>query len=146
MAPAVVSVAAMSLLVWTGKWYLDELSGLADRVGALALFVIAWGVWPGLGAVFLYRTVTFTYRLTDRAVLIDFGLWYPPVPPVLLTEIQEVRTGAGWFSRLLGVGWVELTIATGTVRMTGVRHPEAFAEQIRAAARQETRVQKASAE
>jgi hypothetical protein len=132
-APAVVCVALASLVVWTGRWYLDDLSELADRLGALALFAIAWGVWPAVATVYLYRAITYTYRLTDRAVLIDFGFWHRPVPPVLLRDITEVRTGAGWLSRLLGVGWVELRTADRVVRLVGVRHPETLAEQIRAA-------------
>jgi hypothetical protein len=121
-------------VVWTGRWYLDDLSELADRAGALAVFALAWCVWPALLTAYLYRTVTYTYRLTNRALLIDFGFWHPPVPSVMLAEIVEVRTGAGWLARLLGVGWVELWTARGrAVRLVGVRQPEAFAEQIRAA-------------
>jgi membrane protein YdbS with pleckstrin-like domain len=139
MAPAVVSVAAASLLVWTGRWYLAPLSELVNRVGALAVFAVAWGVWPAMAAVFLYRTVTYTYRLTDRAVLIDYGFWYASVPPVWLAEVVGVQVRAGWLNRLLGVGAVELRTADRAVLLEGVRHPEAFAEQIRAAV-QESRV------
>src|SRR5437867_3198330 len=83
-APTVALAAAASLLVWTGRWYLDDLSDLTDRVGALALFALAWAVWPALAAVFLYRAVTYTYRLTDRSVLADFGFLARPIPPVPL--------------------------------------------------------------
>src|SRR5579859_5465306 len=93
-APAVAGTAVVSLLVWTGRWYMDDLSELADRVGGLAVFALAWGVWPALATVYLYRAATYTYRLTDRAVLVDFGFWHPPVPPVWLREVTEVRTGA----------------------------------------------------
>jgi hypothetical protein len=127
----VVLAAAASLLVWTGRWYLQELSELTDRIGALAVFAIAWCVWPAIAAVFLYRTVTYTYRLTDRAVFADFGFWYPAVPPVWLSEVKEVRSGAGWLSGLLGVGWVELVTADREVRLVGVRHPDALAALIR---------------
>jgi uncharacterized membrane protein YdbT with pleckstrin-like domain len=126
MAPTLICVGIASLLVWTGKWYLQELSELAERIGSLVMFAIAWCVWPGLLGVFVYRTVTFTYRLTDRAVFIDFGFWYPPVPPVWLSEVTAVRVGYGWFSRLLGVGWVELCTPGTTLRLLGVRNPEAF--------------------
>jgi uncharacterized membrane protein YdbT with pleckstrin-like domain len=131
--PAVAGTALVALLVWTGRWYVEDLSGLADRVGALAVFAMAWGVWPAVAAVYLYRAATYTYRLTDRAVLIDFGFWHRPVPPVWLTEITAVRAGAGWVGRLLGVGWVEVRTALRTERLIGVRHAEAFAERIRAA-------------
>jgi membrane protein YdbS with pleckstrin-like domain len=133
MAPAVATVAVASLLVWTGRWYVAPLSELVVRIGALAVFAIAWGVWPAMGAVILYRTVTYTYRLTNRAVLIDFGFWYHALPPVWLNEIESVRVRAGWLSRRLGVGSVELHTVDGSVLLEGVRQPEAFAEQIRAA-------------
>ena len=73
MAPIVFAVAVASLVVWTGRWYLSDLSDLAARYGPLAVFALAWGVWPALLAVFLYRTVAFTYRLADGALLLDYG-------------------------------------------------------------------------
>ncbi len=134
--PAIVAAAAASLVVWTGRWYLEDLSALADRVGALAVFALAWCVWPGLAAVYLYRAATYTYRLTDRAVLVDFGFWHRPVPPVWLRDVTQVRTGGGWMHRQLGVGWVEVRTPDRTVRLPGVRYPEAFAELVRETASQ----------
>lgn len=133
MAPTVAAVAVASLVVWTGRWYLSDLSDLAKRFGPLAVFALAWGVWPALTAVFLYRTVAFTYRLTDGALLVDYGFWYRPVPPLPLNAVADVRTGAGPLGRVLGVGWVEARAADRVVRLTGVRRPDAVAEQIRAA-------------
>src|SRR5262245_27345266 len=124
MAPAVAVAAVLSLIVWTGRWYLDDLSELADRVGALAIFALAWAVWPALAAVLLYRTVTYTYRLTDRAVLIDFGFLSRPFRPVPLAEVTTVVVGRGWVGRRLGIGWVEVRTADRAVRLPGVRHPE----------------------
>jgi len=136
MAPAAALAVAASLLVWTiARGYLDELSELADRVGSLALFALAWGVWPALVAVFLYRTVTYTYRLTDRAVLVDFGFLARPVPPVPLAEVIVVVVGGGWVWRRFGVGWVEVRTADRAVRLPGVRKPAGFAQQIRVAAK-----------
>lgn len=132
--PAFVLAGIASLLVWTGRWYLDDLSDLADRIGGLALFALAWCVWPALIAVYLYRTVTYTYRLTDRAVLIDFGFWHNPVPPVRLEEITEVRVATGRRKRWLGVGWIEVRTADRVARLVGVRHADHLAEQIRVAA------------
>ncbi len=133
--PALAAAAVASLVVWTGRWYLDDLSELADRAGALAVFALAWCVWPALGAAYLYRAATYTYRLTDRAVLIDFGFWHRPVPPVWLREVTAVRAGAGWVHRRLGVGWVEVRTAGRAVRLVGVRRPDALAGRIREAAR-----------
>ena len=53
--PALVVAGATSFVIWTGRWYLEDLSALADRVGALAMFAVAWGVWPLLAAAYLYR-------------------------------------------------------------------------------------------
>lgn len=131
--PTVALAAAVSLVVWTGRWYLEDLSNLADRIGALALFALGWCAWPALLTAYLYRAVTYSYRLTDRAVLIDFGFWHAPVPPVWLTDVTDVRVGAGWVDRLLGVGWVELRAGGRTVRLVGARRPEELANQIRAA-------------
>lgn len=128
-APALALAALASFVVWTGRWYLDDLSALADRLGALALFALAWCVWPGLAAVFLYRTVTYTYRLTDRALFVDFGFWHAPTPPVWLDDVTAVAARRGW----LGVGTVEVRTATRAVRLVGARAPYALAEAIRAA-------------
>jgi uncharacterized membrane protein YdbT with pleckstrin-like domain len=131
--PAIALVAVASLVVWTGRWYLDDLSDFADRVGDWAFFALAWAVWPALAFVFLYKTVTYTYRLTDRAVLAEFGFLSRPVPPVLLKDVTAVVVGGGWLRRRVGVGWVEVRTAGRVVRLKGVRKPAVFAEMIRAA-------------
>ncbi|MBM3980161.1 MAG: hypothetical protein FJ304_07720 [Planctomycetes bacterium] len=127
--PALALAALVSLVVWTGHWYLDDLSTLADRLGGLAMFALAWCVWPGLATVFLYRTVTYTYRLTDRALFVDFGFWHAPTPPVWLHEVTGVVARRGW----LGTGWVEVRAGARAVRLIGVRGPYALAEAIRVA-------------
>jgi hypothetical protein len=133
MVPLLTLAAAASVVLLTGRWYLEDLSGLADRAGALAVYGIALAVWPGLLGVLLYRSVTYTYRLTDRAVLIDRGPLARPHPPVPLAELSGVAAGAGWLGRRLGVGWVLLAAGKRTVRLSGVRDPDTFAEAIRAA-------------
>lgn len=134
MAPVVAVVAVASLVVWTGRYFLTDIARLADRVGALAVFALAWGVWLGVGFVFLYRTVTHTYRLTDRALLVDFGFLSRPVPPIPLAEIGAVTVGGGWVGRSLGVGCVGVRAGDREVRLNGVRRPGLFAETLRAAA------------
>jgi membrane protein YdbS with pleckstrin-like domain len=136
MVPAVAAAAAASVALLSGRWYLEGLSWLADRAGALAVFGLAVAVWPGLIAVLLYRAVTYTYRLTDRAVLIDRGFLARPEPPVWLTDLTAAEAGAGWLGRQLGVGWVKLTAGGRAVRLTGVRRPSELAAKIRETARE----------
>lgn len=131
-APALAVLAGAALFVSTGRYYLDDLSALAERLGALAMFALAWGVWPVVAAAYLYRCVTYTYRLTDRAVHADFGFAFRPVPPVPLREVVSVRVAAGPLGRALGVGRVEVLTATRVLRLPGVRHPGALADRIRA--------------
>jgi membrane protein YdbS with pleckstrin-like domain len=134
MFPAVTVAVGASVVVLSGRWYLEDLSWLAERAGALAVFGLAVAVWPGLVAVLLYRAVTYTYRLTDRAVLVDRGSLSRPEPPVWLADLTGVEAGAGWVGRRLGVGWVKLTAAGRVVRLAGVRRPSQVAAAIRAAA------------
>lgn len=133
LAPAIVLLTAISLLLWTGRWYLEGLSAFADRTGSLVLFALAWAAWLALVAVFLYRTVTYTYRLTDQSLLIEFGFLSPPVPAVPLVDVSAVVIGGNWSARWLGIGWIEVRTADRSVRLTGVRKPEAFALAIRTA-------------
>jgi hypothetical protein len=132
-SPAIALAAIVTALVLSGRWYLVGLSELADKIGALTVFALAWAVWPGLFVVFLYRTVTFTYRLTDRALMVDFGFFYRHIPPTALTDIVTVVIGGDWLIRKLGVGWVEVRTKDRTLRMTGIRDAARFAEKIRAA-------------
>jgi uncharacterized membrane protein YdbT with pleckstrin-like domain len=131
--PVVATAFVATVLILLGRWYVVDLSELAERVGALAVFALAWAVWPGLALLILYRTVSYTYRLTDRALLVDFGMFARPVPPVPLTEIVAVHTANGWEPALLGTGWVEVRTRDRAVRLLGIRRPSQFAEQVRAA-------------
>lgn len=133
MAPVVVVLAVVSVVVWTGRWYLDDLSHFVDLVGEWTTFAIAWGAWPAVLLVFLYRTVTFTYRLTERAVFLDYGPLFGPVAPIPLTKLDAAVAGGNWLARRLGVGHVELRSGDGVLRLKGVRRPDTFVEQVRAA-------------
>lgn len=134
MAPLIALTAVLSLLAWTGRWYLQHISDLGEEIGDWAMFAVAWGVWPVIVGVFLYRTVTFTYRLTDRNVLVDFGPLCLPTAPLRLTELDEVVVREGWLLRLLGVGAVELRSGSRRVRLRGVLRPAEFAARVRAGA------------
>lgn len=135
---AAAAVASAALLI--GRWDLGDIFGASDQPGALAVYALAvyalaLAVWPGLLAVALYRAVTYTYRLTDRALLVDRGSLFPPEPPVRLADVTGVVSGAGWLGRRLGVGWVRVATADGrAVRLTGIRDPGTYAVQLREAA------------
>lgn len=133
-APLFVIGILATGLVLTSRWAVQDLSELVDRVGALVVFALAWAVWPGLIGVFLYRTITFTYRLTDRAVLADFGMFARPVAPVPLVDVTTVAADHGWWAMLFGVGWVEVRTPMRNLLLPGIRRPEAFAARIRTAA------------
>jgi membrane protein YdbS with pleckstrin-like domain len=131
--PVLVPALALALFVSTGRHYLDDFSALAARVSALALFALPWVALAGACAAYLYKCITFTYRLTDRAVFADFGPLFRPVPPLELPAVRAVRVRAGPLARLLGVGRVEVRSAGRVLRLPGVRNPHALAELIRAA-------------
>lgn len=126
-APSFAVAAVATVLVLSGRWYP---AGLSQRAGAWAVFALAWAVWPGLVIIFLYRTVTFTYRLTDRALLVDYGFFSYPVSPIPLCDITGIRTGGGWLTRAIGVGCVEVQTKDRSFRLTGVRCPDAFVDKI----------------
>jgi hypothetical protein len=122
--PAFATAAVLTAVVLSGRWYLVGLSELA--------------VWPALVIVFLYRTVFYSYRLTDRMLLADFGFLFYPVTPVPLTDVQTVTYGGAWPAKLLGVGWVEVGVGDAAIRMKGVRDPKGFAQKIRPARQGQT--------
>jgi uncharacterized membrane protein YdbT with pleckstrin-like domain len=123
---------AVDVFVLVGRWSLNDLSGSAHRIAAIGAYVAALVGSSLLVTALLYRTITYTYRLTDRAVLIDKGYFSLYQPPIWLDEIAEVATRASWIGERLGVGRVFVTTAAGqTIRMTGVRDPQEFARLIR---------------
>ena len=135
--PHLAAAGAASVALLVGRWYLDDLSDLVDRVGALALYGLVLAVWPGLLVILLYRAITYTYRLTDRAVLVDRGFRNPPEAPIWLVDVTEVRSGATWFGQRVGVGWVRVVTTGGrAVQLTGVRDPPQFAASVRDAVAQ----------
>jgi hypothetical protein len=64
---------------------------------------------------------------------VDFGFFSSRIEPIAHSDVISVTVGGGLLSGWLGVGWVELRTKGQTLRMSGVRHPEAFAERIRKA-------------
>ena len=133
--PHVLLAAAASAALLAGRWYFDDLSWLAARTGALVVYAVVLVGWAGVVAVLAYRAVTYTYRLTDRALFIDRGWCFRPEPPVWLSELKTATAGTTWAGRRTGVGRVWVTAAGGrVVRLAGIRDPGGFAAAIAAAA------------
>jgi membrane protein YdbS with pleckstrin-like domain len=131
VAPAAaVAVAATAALV-AARFVLAG-NPAPDRRTALAVYGSVLIVWSLVLALAAYRAVVRTYRLTDRAILVDWGPFVDRELPVWFSNVSAVDSGAGWLGRQLGVGWVELREGSGrVVRLTGVRDPVAFAAQVR---------------
>lgn len=131
MMPLVALAGVFSLLDLLGRWFVADLSRFAEEVGSLVLFLPVVLMWSVVVALLLYRTITYTYRLTDRAILVDRGFRWPPESPVWLSDIQEVRAKYSTLGRCLGVGGVDILAVSGrTVKLTGVRDPLGFADAI----------------
>ncbi|MCS7022757.1 MAG: PH domain-containing protein [Gemmataceae bacterium] len=128
--PLISLTALVSWGVWLGRWYFEDLSDLTERIGALAMFALAWAVWPVLAVVFCYRTVTYTYRLTDRAVIVDFGFLHPYEPPLSLADIEQVSVHWGRVGRWLNVGTVEIHARQRRLLLPGLYDPEAFVHRL----------------
>jgi membrane protein YdbS with pleckstrin-like domain len=130
---ALATVASVALLV--GRWWLADPSDFTDRAIALAFYAMTLAVWPVLLSTLVYRMVTYTYRLTDRAVLVDWGFRHLPEAPVKLAGLRGVAVQVGRLGRRFGVGRVILHAADERmVTLKGVRAPETFAMAIREAA------------
>jgi hypothetical protein len=133
--PAVALAALASAVLLVGRWWLDDPSDFADRSVALAFYVMTLAVWPALLTTLVYRMVTYTYRVTDKAVLVDRGFRQLPEPPLELAELIGAGVDVNWLGRQLGVGRVVLK-ANGdrVLALSGVRHPETFVAAIGVAA------------
>lgn len=129
--PRVLVAAAVSGGVMVGRWHVEHMSDLAERVGAWVFFVLSACAWLILLGV-AYRLITYTYRLTDASLLVDFGSRNPPEPPMTLTDVTGVAHGANWLGRRVDVGWVRVTAGPRVLTLKGVRRPKAFADTIAA--------------
>ena len=133
--PAVALAAVASTVLLVGRWWLDAPSDFADRTIALAFYAMTLAVWPALLTTLVYRMVTYTYRLTDQVVLVDWGFRHLPEAPVKLADVLSVDAQSSWLGRSCGVGRVVLrTSGERTVTLKGVRSPETFVAAIRDAA------------
>jgi membrane protein YdbS with pleckstrin-like domain len=132
--PAAAAAVAATAAIVACRFVLAGHPAVApDRLTALAVYGSVLVVWALVVGVVAYRVIVRTYRLTDRAILVDWGPFVDSELPVWFSNVSAVRSGAGWLGRRLGVGWVELREATGrVVRLTGVRDPAGFAAEVEA--------------
>ena len=120
--PMLVVAASASAALLAGRWYLDDLAA------ALVTYLLVLALWPTLLGLTLYRAITYTYRITDRALLVDRGFLNRPVAPIWLKDITDVRTGSNWLNRWLDVGWLTVQTAEGRrIKLRALRNPAAFA-------------------
>lgn len=131
-APWAAGAGAATAGLMAARWLLPD---VPPPVGVFGFFGAAGAVWLAVLARVGYRAVTHTYRLTDRALLIDRGFLDRMTPPVWLSEVTGVAWGHGVVGRWLGVGWVRVGVPGGrrVPVLTGVRDPAAFAAAVREA-------------
>jgi len=136
LIPAAGIAGGISLILLVERWISVELSTFAEGRGIALIYIPMAIIWTVLIAVGLYRSVTYTYRLTDRAVLIDRGFRWRPSPLIPLESIAEVSSALDFFGRRFDVGRVIILTSSGSrTELTGVRGPAAFAVEIRAEVR-----------
>ena len=104
----------------------------SDLIDALITYFIVLILWPVLLFISMYRAITYTYRITDRALLVDRGPLHRPQAPMPYGEMTAIEHGRSWLSSLLDVGWVRVTMADGRrVYLRSLGAPETFAAVLR---------------
>jgi membrane protein YdbS with pleckstrin-like domain len=127
LASAAVMLSAPPI----GKW----VNMPPDWTAFLRFWLVLLG-WIAAGIVWLYRGASFVYRLTPLRLYADFGMVYPPTPPIPLVEIVEIECRSWSLRRWFRVGSVIVrTQGRPPVRLRGIFRPDRFADAIRAAVR-----------
>jgi hypothetical protein len=120
--PLLVLAALLTAALLASRFYFNEF------LDAILTYFLVLVIWPALLFVAVYRAVTYTYRLTDRALLVDRGFLHLPVPPLAYGAIARIEHGASPIYSMLGVGWVVVTMNDGLkVKLRSLRGPAAFA-------------------
>ena len=89
--PAAAAAVALSAALLAGRWAVaDAVTTLPDRLTTLAVYASVLAVWPVVLGLAVYRAVVRTYRLTDRAVLIDWGPFALPEPDLAAFRNRHV--------------------------------------------------------
>jgi hypothetical protein len=132
LLPSFLVCVVATLLLLTGGWFFEDIRGLGQEVGSLVFFGLTAVIWIVQALRSLYLGATYVYRLTPRHLFIDRGFLNRPVPPVELASVAEVVWGHGWLGGFIDVGWVLVRRGDGAEEwLTGIKHPAAFAAQVR---------------
>lgn len=124
--PLVAVAFLLTVALLAGRWVFD------DFIDGLVPYFIVLVIWPAFLGIGLYRSITYTYRLTDKALVVDLGFMHPPVPPLWFRDLAGVEHGANPVHALFGIGWVLATARDGrTVKLKALRDPAAFAAILR---------------
>ena len=78
-----------------------------------------------------YCSITFSYRLTSKRLLVDYGNLYSPQAAITPSDIRDVHVIAHKLDRLCGVGTVRLRLISGrTIDLIGVTWPDSVAVEL----------------
>jgi len=131
MLPSFAICTLLSFVLLTGSWYFEEMRWISQEVGSLIFFLATVVIWFAQLFRWLYRGATHIYRLTPAFLFIDRGFLYNPEPAIDLAKVTRVRWGTSGVGRLLGTGWVEVSVAGRRPEsLAGILRPAAFAEEI----------------
>jgi hypothetical protein len=135
MVPAFLTsgllTAGIALAAWL-NWN-DDL-GTAALVWHLALAATA-AVWLDKLFRFAWRCLSINYRLTTRRLYRDRGFRNPADGVLDLADIIRVDVERDAWSRWIGIGAIVVQGISSTLRLEGVRDPDAPAELIQRHAR-----------
>ena len=136
---ACILLTASITAIWL-SWVEYQVSSLEARYTAYAVIGPLWLVQVGR---WLYRTLTYTYRLTTRRLYLERTFFHVPARIVDLGQILEVRVESSALERKLNVGRIRLRTENpqlSEVTLEGVHEPERIAARIRELATQTRRV------
>jgi hypothetical protein len=132
LLPSFLACAALTLLLLTGGWFFEEIRVIGEEVGWFLFFGLTIVIWAVQTLRVLYRGATYVYRLTPRYLFIDRGFLSRRAEPLDLASVIDVVWGHGWLGGPFDVGWVLVRGGDGREEwLTGIKHPGAFAAQIR---------------
>ena len=116
-------------LLSAGPWVAGQV-GVEHEWATFVLFWLTVGLWVVAGCRWFYRGASYVYRVTDRAVHVDFGFLHRPVPTIPLEDIQEMehRPWPMWF---MAVGTVVIHAAgRPPVALPGLVRPKEFIDRV----------------